>query len=79
MRRARIRISGMHCKGCASTIAGSLKRQKGVTVADVNFATGEGIVLYDQTRTDPDAIRKNLIFREPSPFSAEIIEDAEAG
>ena len=77
MRRLRIKVGGMHCKGCAATIAGSLKRQLGVTDAKVNFTTGEGTLLYDQTKTNSDAILNNLVFREPSPFAAEIIEDAE--
>ncbi len=67
----------MHCKGCASTIAGSLRRQGGVAQVNVNFAAGEGTLLYDQTKTSLDTVRMNLVFREPSPFSAEIIEDIE--
>ena len=77
MHRLRIKVSGMHCKGCAATIAGSLKRQPGVTQVNLNFATHEGTLLYDQTRTNSDAILNSVVFREPSPFAAEIIEDAE--
>ncbi len=67
----------MHCKGCAATIAGSLRRQLGVAEVNMNFAVREGTLLYDEGRISSEMVLNNLVFREPSPFSAEIIEDTE--
>ncbi len=68
----------MHCKGCAATIAGSLRRAPGILKATVDYAKREGTVIYDPSKTDPEGIRSNPIFREPSPFEADVLEDEEA-
>src|SRR3989338_4545535 len=40
-------IKGMHCASCAATIEKSLKRLKGVSSANVNFASEKAAVDYD--------------------------------
>ena len=77
-RRLRIRIAYMHCKGCAATIEGSLRRRPGVLEASVDYAKGEGRILYDASKTDPDSLLSDPIFEEPSPFEAEVLQDREA-
>lgn len=77
-RRLRVRIAYMHCKGCAATIQGSLGRAPGILQATVDYARGEGRLVYDSSKTDPDEIISNSIFQEPSPFEAEVLQDEEA-
>ncbi len=77
-RRVRLSITYMHCKGCAATIKGSLKREPGVLEATVDYAKREGTVLYDPSKTNPKGIVSNPIFKEPSPFEVEVLEDQEA-
>ncbi len=77
-RRLRIRIAYMHCKGCAATIEGSLRRRQGVLKASVDYAKGEGWVLYDPSKTSLDSLLSDPVFEEPSPFEAEVLQDQEA-
>ncbi len=77
-RRLRIRIAYMHCKGCAATIEGSLRRRPGVLEASVDYAKGEGCILYDASKTSPDSLLSDSVFEEPSPFEAEVLQDQEA-
>ncbi len=77
-RRLRIRIAYMHCKGCAATIEGSLRRRPGVLEASVDYAKGEGWILYDASKTSPDSLLLDSVFEEPSPFEAEVLQDQEA-
>ncbi len=76
-RRFRMRIAFMHCKGCAATIEGSLRRISGIREATVDYARGVGSILYDPSKTDPTKILSNPIFQEPSPFEAKILQDQE--
>jgi copper chaperone CopZ len=68
----------MHCKGCAATIEGSLRRRQGVLKASVDYAKGEGWVLYDPSKTSLDSLLSDPVFEEPSPFEAEVLQDQEA-
>ncbi len=52
MKLLELKIDGMHCAGCASTIEALLAREPGVKSASVSQATGQGRVLYDPARTD---------------------------
>jgi Cu+-exporting ATPase len=42
-----IGINGMHCASCAMNIEKALKKTKGVTDANVNFATEKATITYD--------------------------------
>ncbi len=42
-----IRISGMHCASCALSIEKALRKEPGVTGANVNFATEKALVEYE--------------------------------
>ncbi len=77
-RRLRIRIAYMHCKGCAATIEGSLRHRPGVLDVSVDYAKGEGWILYDASKASPDSLLSDPIFEEPSPFEAEVLQDQEA-
>lgn len=47
MNSVTFRIEGMHCSGCAGTIALLLQRNAGVRRACASFDTGEARVFYD--------------------------------
>lgn len=51
-----IRISGMHCVSCAQTIENSLKREAGISSANVNFASEKAIVEYDPSKVSLERI-----------------------
>jgi Cu+-exporting ATPase len=52
-----LQILGMHCTACATGIESGLKRLDGVTEANVNFATKEAIVKYDEDKATLDKIK----------------------
>ncbi len=47
MRSVTLKVEGMHCGGCASTIQTLLQRSQGVKKASASFEAGEARVLYD--------------------------------
>ena len=47
MKSVTLKIEGMHCTGCASTIQTLLQRNEGVRKASASFEGGEARVLYD--------------------------------
>ncbi len=49
-KKTTIRINGMHCVSCAQTIEKALKKQAGVTSANVNFATEKATVEFDSDK-----------------------------
>jgi Cu+-exporting ATPase len=52
-----LQILGMHCTACATGIESGLKRLDGVTEANVNFATKEAVVKYDEDKATLDKIK----------------------
>jgi len=55
-----VKIEGMHCTGCASTIQALLKHEAGVKSANVSFERGTASVYYDPAQTDPERLRKAI-------------------
>jgi len=53
MKSLEMKIDGMHCEGCASTIQAVLSHEPGVKSASVSFDRGAASVFYDPTATDP--------------------------
>ena len=47
MKNVTLKVEGMHCSGCASTIQALLQRNEGVKKASASFEAGEARVLYD--------------------------------
>lgn len=56
MQSLRLKISGMHCEGCATTIKALLEREPGVRMVDVSFKGGRARVLYDPAVVTEEAI-----------------------
>ncbi|MFO1461471.1 MAG: heavy-metal-associated domain-containing protein [Verrucomicrobiota bacterium] len=50
------RVSGMHCKGCASGIASELRRTPGITGAEVSLTNGTAVVVLDTNRVSSAGI-----------------------
>lgn len=46
------KIKGMHCASCAGIIEKTLKKEAGVSAAEVNFGTEEARITYDEAQTD---------------------------
>ena len=58
MTEKKFHISGMSCAACAARVDKVLKSQKGVSVAEVNFASASARVVYDPAETNPQLLRK---------------------
>jgi len=56
MKKAVISISGMHCASCAQNIEKSLKKLKGVSSANVNFATEKATVEFNEKITNESKV-----------------------
>lgn len=52
----KVKIPSMDCAACALNIQSVLKRQAGVTSAQVSFNTKEAVVQYDATKLSPEKI-----------------------
>lgn len=53
-------VSGMHCASCAGIIEKTLKNEKGVFSAEVNFATEKARVSFDERQTNIKQLSKTL-------------------
>ncbi|MFC1846111.1 heavy metal translocating P-type ATPase [Chloroflexota bacterium] len=60
LEKARIRVAGMTCTTCASTIEKSLKDTSGIEKANVNFASEEASVQYDPAKVDLAGIKSTI-------------------
>jgi len=60
MKSLELKIEGMHCDGCASTIEALLSLEPGVKGASVSYTAGKGQILYDEAATDPARIAATL-------------------
>lgn len=55
-----LQILGMHCTACATGIESGLKRLDGVMDANVNFATKEAVVRFDEDKVTLDKIKATV-------------------
>jgi copper chaperone CopZ len=53
-----IRVEGMHCGGCASSVAKALKATQGVEDVRVSFEKGEAWVQYDDQKVTEAKLRE---------------------
>lgn len=54
-------IDGMSCNGCVKTVTQALQSVAGVESAQVSLADARATVRFDDTRTQPDALRQAVI------------------
>jgi copper chaperone CopZ len=53
-----IRVEGMHCGGCASSVAKALKATQGVEDAQVSYEKGEAVIKYDDQKVTVAKLRE---------------------
>jgi copper chaperone CopZ len=54
----KIKVEGMHCKMCATSITKALKATAGVEKAEVSFETGEAVIQYDDQKITEAKLRE---------------------
>ena len=57
MQTEHIKVTGMHCGGCTSTVTRALQAISGVDDVKVSLPTGEAIVKFDERVTSPDQLK----------------------
>ncbi|HKA86110.1 MAG TPA: heavy-metal-associated domain-containing protein [Haliangiales bacterium] len=55
-----VKVSGMHCEGCADKIKAGLAKLDGIVNVDVKVADGLVAVKYDKTKTTAEKIAKAI-------------------
>ncbi|NHI02621.1 Lead, cadmium, zinc and mercury transporting ATPase [Candidatus Nitrosotalea sp. TS] len=60
IRRTVLKIGGMHCAGCVSTIQKCISDVPGVNKVEVNLATEKATLEFDQTKVKLDSIEKAI-------------------
>lgn len=65
-----LKVSGMHCGACASTVEKTAKKIDGVTAAKASQPKGTAEIAYDPAKTSPEAIAKAI--NEKTPFKADV-------
>ncbi len=58
MSKVTLSLSGMHCASCANSIQSATRSISGVASSNVNFATEEVAVEFDEKKTSASAIQK---------------------
>ena len=70
------KIKGMHCASCATVIEKTFKKVAGVASAEANYGTEAVKVSFDEARTNPQALSKQI---EPLGYSLIMPTAAEMG
>jgi P-type Cu+ transporter len=76
MQKTRLTLDGMHCAGCANTIEKALKTVPGVDAVNVNFATREATVSYEDARDTVPLLVKAV---ENAGYQAKPVESGTHG
>lgn len=56
-----LKITGMTCGGCVSSVTKALKAVSGVSDAQVSLSDGEATVQFDEGRTSPDRLKSAVL------------------
>jgi Cu+-exporting ATPase len=67
------KIKGMHCASCAGIIEKTFKKTDGVESVEVNYGTETAKVVFDESKTNPQALSSKI---EPLGYSLFIPETA---
>ena len=57
MQTQSLKVTGMTCGGCISTVTDALKAVSGVRDVDVSLSAGEATVQFDERLTSPDKLK----------------------
>jgi Cu2+-exporting ATPase len=74
-------VTGMHCASCALTVEKTLKAQKGIASASVNYANATALVEYEKAGTDLEKVKSNVrdagydILVRPDEQNPELVEE----
>lgn len=68
MEQMSIKIAGMSCDGCVSSVGNALRRLPGVRVQQVEIGTA--VVEYDPELSTPESIRSAIIKAGFEPWAA---------
>ena len=60
-KKASITIKGMNCASCVARIEKSLKKQSGVSTANVNLATGKATIEYDSKKVSKEKLEQTIV------------------
>ena len=52
-----VKVTGMTCGGCISSVTHALQSVSGVSDVKVSLASGEATVQFDERRTSPDQLK----------------------
>ena len=57
-KRTVVKIGGMHCAGCVSTIQKNVSRLPGVLNCEVNLGSEKAVMIYDSSKVDLEKLEK---------------------
>jgi copper chaperone len=57
MQTEHLKVTGMTCSGCTSTVTQALKAVTGVDDVNVSLPAGEATVQYDERQTSPEQLK----------------------
>ncbi len=80
MDKITLKLRGMHCASCASSIESTTRAISGIASSNVNYATEQVAIEYDKQKTNPDAIQKAIAaigYEAVLPDHSEAGKDAE--
>ena len=58
MMKTTLKVAGMHCNGCSSTLEKMLNKRAGVLSATVSLADAAAVVEYDEGQVDMAGLRE---------------------
>ncbi len=70
MSSLKLKINGMHCSSCSKVISMGLEELPGIGKIEINEASKTAQVEYDENKTNPGAILKNI---KDSGYEGEVI------
>ncbi|MEQ1934494.1 MAG: heavy-metal-associated domain-containing protein [Fimbriimonadaceae bacterium] len=57
MKTEHLKVTGMTCSGCISSVTQALKAVSGVSDVNVSLAAGEATVQFDERLTSPEQLK----------------------
>lgn len=71
IKNVEIRLTGMTCAGCASTVSNVLSETPGITFNEVKYPGDIAVVKYNSKKIKPEDIVK--VIEDKTTFTAEIL------
>lgn len=60
MKEIKLKIEGMHCKGCSNRLEKVLNNTNGIEKAEVNFEQKEATITYNESQTNIEKIKGTI-------------------